>query len=81
MSKDLVELTEEEFVNKINESLESLDEQHKYMYSLYIHYLQDKVKNELQCYMQGNKLFYTLKPIEPIGFKLQKKVIKDGNKS
>ena len=70
MAKTLVEITEEEFIEKINESLLALDEEHKYMYSLYIHYLQDKAKNDIACYLKDNQLCYKIKPKEPMGFKI-----------
>lgn len=73
MSDKLEEITEEEFLNNIEDSINTLSNEQKELYKLYYKYLVDKDKYVMKYYLKNDtELCYTKQKLH-VGFEYGRK--------
>jgi len=65
----LEQLTEEEFVDTLEDSIELFQNKLQSLYKMYRTYLKDKERNYLTYYKEDNIIKYTVQKKNPIGFR------------
>lgn len=68
----LEQLTEEEFIDILEDNIETFQCKLQSLYKMYRTYLKDKEKNYLTYYKEDNIIKYTVQKKNPIGFRREK---------
>ena len=78
--KALTEITEEEFRQKLEESIKVLEKDEQFLYQIYLDYLKDKDKYYLTYFIKDNIISYTKSPRNKIGFKIGENYVESKKK-